>query len=177
MKGFSKRINIAMAMSRHSQSSLAKCIRISQPEISNYCRGKNFPRLEVIQKLSFELNVNYNWLKTGQGLHKIESKEELITSFHSTFQERLIWLLWKNRIDCKTLAGHLGFSSSTAISYWCEGDRTPNQDNLEKLSTFFNIDSEWLAPKPDEFTLSYKKAKELGLSKTEYLIWKKQNNY
>ena len=150
MEGFSERIAFAMEQRSISQTSLAKLVGLTQPEISNYVRGKSYPRLPIIQLLAYQLHVDYRWLKVGEGNYKIETKDYPIEMFHSNFQERLTWLIWSRNENLQTLSKKLGLSSSTLISYWLEGSRIPSADMMNKLSDLFAISEQWLAPKINE---------------------------
>lgn len=169
MGDFSERILFAMKLRGHNQTTLSAAIGLTQPEISNYCHGKNFPRLEVVQKLSLELSVSYTWLKIGKGEYRCD-EQDIISSFQGSFPERLIWLLWTHDINAKELAKELKLGGSTTISYWCEGQRFPRLPNVKKLSKHFRVPYAWLMPGKHEKILDYSEAKRMGLSKTEYFI-------
>lgn len=169
MGDFGERVLFAMKLRGHNQTTLSHAVGLTQPEISNYCRGKNFPRLEVVQKLSLELLVSYTWLKIGKGDYKCDA-QEIIASFQGSFPERLIWLLWTNNTNAKEVAKNLSLGGSTTITYWCEGQRFPRLPNIRMLSKYFRVSYSWLKPAEHERILDYREAKKLGIGKTEYFI-------
>ena len=164
-----------MKLKGYNQSQLARSIGMTQPEISNYWHGKNFPRLEVIRKLALEFVVSYEWLKTGNGNLESDTKS-ILESIHKTFPERLIWLIWTKGVNAKIVAEDLGFGGSTTITYWCESRRFPNVDNLGKLCEYFNVEMGWLRPGSSEVLIDYEESKRLRLSATEYFILESKDN-
>lgn len=160
-----------MTLRSMSQLRLSTLISVSQPEISYYCRGKAYPRLGVIQQLAFHLNVSYLWLKFGTG-EIFTSKEDILKSFHSSFQERLVWLLWNNNSSPVKLAKSLQ-CSSTIISHWCEGDRIPNISNSLLLAKHFNVDQAWLIEDNEKF-LTYEQANKLDIGVIDYIKYLKK---
>ncbi|WP_425390283.1 helix-turn-helix domain-containing protein [Ekhidna sp.] len=175
MQGFDQRIKRAMSLRSMTQLRLSDLISVSQPEISYYCRGKAYPRLGVIQQLSFHLNVSYLWLKFDQG-DLYTTKEDLIKSFHSSFPEKLVWLLWNNKITPLQLSKDLNLSSTT-VTYWCEGDRVPNNSTLGILTNYFNVELEWLIQGLDKF-ISLSEATKFNIDELRYIQYLKQElNY
>lgn len=144
MKKFAGRIRLSMLYAGYTQMRLSKEIGLTQPEISYYCNDKNLPTLEIIQRLAFTLNVSYNWLKFGEGEYKLKDSEQLLKEFHSTFSDRLIWLMWTRGFNSLKLSEQVGGFSSTAITYWMEGKRNPNDENIEELCELFGVKRKWL---------------------------------
>lgn len=50
-----------------NQSEMATAFNISKQTISDYERGRTFPKTDILEKLATEYNVNLNWLIAGQG--------------------------------------------------------------------------------------------------------------
>lgn len=50
-----------------NQSEMAAAFNISKQTISDYERGRTFPKTDILEKLATEYNVNLNWLIAGQG--------------------------------------------------------------------------------------------------------------
>ena len=172
MQGFDRRIKEAMRLRSITQLGLSSLISVSQPEISYYCRGKAYPRVGVIQQLAYHLNVSYLWLKYGTG-EVTTKKEDLIKSFHLSFQERLVWLLWNNNTSPVKLAKSLNCSSTT-VSHWCEGDRVPNLSNSLIFADHFNVELDWLIEGNEKY-LTYEQANELNISVRDFIRYLKQD--
>ncbi len=64
MKDKIKQIRLELKM---SQGDFARKINIIQQQLSKYERGENKPSAEFLTKLVKEINVNINWLLTGEG--------------------------------------------------------------------------------------------------------------
>lgn len=174
MEGFSTRLKQAMERREINQSQLSLMINRTQPQIYHYLSGKSYPRLEVLQKLAFKLKVSYQWLKLGEG-SMIVNTDDLIDSFQKTFPERLIYLLWTHNLRPIDLSTDLN-TSSTLITYWIEGIRLPTKKNMQKLCEYFDVSESYLAPQAGEFLVDFHSAKELGLTKQQYLVWRSQNS-
>tara|TARA_R110002020_G_scaffold97701_4_gene232887 strand:+ start:8821 stop:9303 length:483 start_codon:yes stop_codon:yes gene_type:complete len=143
MKKFASRLKFSMFYSGYNQTRLANEVGLTQPEISYYCNDKSFPRLEIIQRLAFTLNVSYRWLKFGDGDYELKDSDQLLEEFHSTFSDRIIWLMWTRGYNSLKIGEACGFSS-TAVTYWMEGKRSPSEQNIEKLCQLLEIKRKWL---------------------------------
>lgn len=171
MVGFSDRIRKAMRIKRITQLQLSSLVSVTQPEISYYCSGKAYPRLGVIQQLAFHLNVSYTWLKYGT-CEPYSTLDQIVESFHSTFQERLICLLWTNNSSPVKIAKELD-CSSTIVSHWCEGDRIPTDENCLALARYFNVKLDWLTSGVENF-ITYEQASNFNISEINYIKYLKQ---
>lgn len=145
MIGFDERLSFAMSLNpEYNMTSLGKAVGLSFAQISNYLKNKSYPRLEKAQWLAFVLKVDYQWLKYGIGNHSIPNQEYLMDQFHSTMQERIIFLIWWNNTSPLELSRKLGLKGSTTITYWMEGERLPSENGLALISNFFKVDPNWI---------------------------------
>ncbi len=64
MKDKIKQIRLGLKM---SQGDFARKINVVQQQLSKYERGENKPSAEFLTKLVERINVNVNWLLTGEG--------------------------------------------------------------------------------------------------------------
>ena len=62
LEDFSERLSIAIKKSGMTQAALAEKVDTSAANISNYCRGKSFPPLDVLERIAESLNVSIDFL-------------------------------------------------------------------------------------------------------------------
>lgn len=74
----------------------------------------------------------------------------------------------------KDLAEELGVTANT-ISYFCSGSRTPNIEQLVKISTFLDVTTDYLLGKTNDPDIVPTAADELGLS-TDAICWIKRKS-
>lgn len=140
---FASRLRVSMERNQLSQTALSKMIGTSQPEVSHYLKSKALPRPYILQRLALVLNVSYYWLKTGGGKMEVVSPYPL-NEFWATLNERIVFLLMINNLKPKDLEGKIGKWTSL-ISSWCDGIRTPTEDQMILLSDYFKVELVWLS--------------------------------
>ena len=106
MHDYNNRINHAMLKRNISQTQLAKSISISQPEISNYCRGKFYPRPIVSQRIAKVLFCSYKWLNYNLGTANFEMIFYPLDEFWTTTVDRLSYIVWSNNLSEGTKYGN-----------------------------------------------------------------------
>ena len=62
LEDFAERLTIAIKKSGMTQAEVAKAAKTSAANISNYCRGKSFPPLDVLERIAESLNVSIDFL-------------------------------------------------------------------------------------------------------------------
>lgn len=62
LEDFSERLAITIKKSGMTQAEVAKMAETSAANISNYCRGKSFPPLDVLERIADSLNVSIDFL-------------------------------------------------------------------------------------------------------------------
>lgn len=142
--GFGDRLSKAMDNVGMSQTRLASISNLTQPQIYNYKSGKTSPKIYVVQKLSYLLEVDYNWLKSGKGemmFYNITNYPK--EHFFKSLPERISFLLWWNGKTIKELAVEIN-RSQTAITQWIEGNRNPNNESLLELSRVLKKPIKWI---------------------------------
>lgn len=143
-EGLTERLNETINKLDISQTLFAQVLGKSQPQIHHYLKGKSFPRPEVLQKMSYVLGVDYNWLRYGEEKMKFYTQEDYpYYLLWQNFAERLKFLLWTNDLTPVSLARQIK-ESSTLIIYLTEGNRYPSERMKEKLIVFFEVQEVWL---------------------------------
>ena len=143
MAGYELRFRTAFEKSGLSQSAFAPIVGATQPLISNYLSGDAKPRPILSQKLAYSLKVSYPWLTWNMGEETYYPNTYPMELFHSTFEDRLIYLCWTNHHDTQSLSHALNKSGS-AIQYWFEGQRRPSKKSLDDLCEILDADPTWL---------------------------------
>lgn len=143
MIGFNDRLRLAMELRGESQSSLARQLELTQPEIHYYLKGKIKPRPIVRQKLAYVLKVSYQWLAWGSGELVDSETGSPFEEFHQSFEDRFIFLFWSRGISVQQLASTMEVSYNE-IEYWMEGDRYPTEEKLDRVCEIFDVSRNWL---------------------------------
>lgn len=97
MKAVAENLRELIHNRKESQSAFAKIVGSERQYISNYCKGKYFPKEDFFIKL-YDLGVNLNWLFTGEGeiyrnRKPISNVSEVVvgeTKFVETVQSKML---------------------------------------------------------------------------------------
>lgn len=146
-----QRLILAFLESGLSQSSLARIIDMTQPQVSYIVKSKSFPRESTLQKMAKGLRVSYRWVLFGQGKMKFYFNDYPNDEFHIDFPNKLTYLLWSNGYDQISFAEKINYSQAL-IEYYIKAQRRPSGSFLEKLTVHFNITEEWLLK--EDYTLN-----------------------
>lgn len=63
-----------------NQTDMASIFNVSKQTISDYERGRTFPKPDILEKLTTEYNINLNWLLTGKGNMLLTDTEKASTT-------------------------------------------------------------------------------------------------
>ena len=145
MEGYPFRISMAMDKRNFSQKALAESVGLTQPEISNFKRGKALPRPVVAQRIAKTLYCSFQWLNYGFGEPNFSARFYQLDEFWRTPHERLAYIVWSNNL---TLREFLELFPDKAAPMWFEAtsNRFPNAEQIRKISMDFNL--------PDFFLLN-----------------------
>ena len=92
-----ERIKTARKYANLTQKQLAEKLGLATGTIQQYELGKRQPRLEVYDRMSDVLNVDFNWLMNGQTLEEYE--QEMKDYVARRYEEANIWKEGKDRIN------------------------------------------------------------------------------
>lgn len=169
MLGFGDRLIESMDGRGISQSALSRATGISQSTICWYRQNKFWPRPESGQKLAYHLMVDYQWLLFGNGHKAFFSQPYPIEQFHTTFANRLVYLMWTNNCTIKETSIKADIWLATLQDY-VEGNHKPDRRVLIRLCDSMGWDFDWLKPK------GMKPLKDKNMLNVR-LEWKKGANY
>lgn len=85
---FSQRLSDIIKKRDLSRYKIAQATKITEATLSNYCNGKVKPSPSILKQLADYLEVNYNWLLTGEGSCEISSKSTNLADSTSTYRVR-----------------------------------------------------------------------------------------
>lgn len=74
---FVKNLNEIMARRGITQSDIIRELNVSSATVSNWCTGKKYPRIDVMQRLADLLGVNMSTLTTEQGMDDMKDLDRL----------------------------------------------------------------------------------------------------
>jgi transcriptional regulator with XRE-family HTH domain len=132
-RGFGERLREAIQKAGLTQRRVSQILGISKNTMTNYVRGITEPKGETLVKLASLLNVDPEWLVTGN-----ESVPR-----NEFFGIRLKEAIIKAGFTQKRLAELLGISQDTMTNY-VKGATQPKGETLVKLASLLNVDPEWL---------------------------------
>ncbi len=85
---FAKRLAETIDKRKLSRYKIAQDTKITEATLSNYCNGKGKPSPSIVKQLADYLEVNYNWLLTGDGDSDILTSGNKISDSTSTYRAR-----------------------------------------------------------------------------------------
>lgn len=82
-----------------NQSEMAAAFNISKQTISDYERGRTFPKTDILEKLATEYNINLNWLIAGQGNMLLSDNDKISSNeLIQQLQDRVKELEIENKV-------------------------------------------------------------------------------
>lgn len=145
MEGFGLRLIEAMEYRKFTQSGLSRATGISQSTICWYRQNKFWPRPDSGQKLAYQLKINYEWLLYGKGEKIFYSGPYPTEQFHTSFPNRLVYLIWTNKLSIKEISSRADVWLVTLQDY-VEGIHMPDRKVLKRLCESMDWDFDWLKP-------------------------------
>jgi len=76
-KIFVENLNTLMERRGKTQADIVVALGVTSATVSNWCTGKKYPRIDVMQKLADFLGVTYSTLTTEEGIQSVDDADRL----------------------------------------------------------------------------------------------------
>lgn len=166
MSDFKNRLIEAMALKQVSRYKLSKDCGLSPTTVTNWIAGHTVPDKTKIEIVSKYLEVNTEWLITGNG-------EKFINKNKESISDRIVMLM-KNisEEEIILLAKATGLTRNNVVNIINGKNKAKdiNSEILNKIANYLGSSSDWLINGGDSFTNKYRTTIEAALKDTSINI-------